>query len=67
MMQRTLLILGILLLLMALLWPCLAQFGLGHLPGDIVIKKGNVRIYIPLMTCLLISILLSLVLWLIHK
>jgi lauroyl/myristoyl acyltransferase len=66
-MQRTLFALGILLLIMALLWPWLAKLGLGHLPGDIVIKKGNVRIYIPLMTCFLISILLSFILWLIHK
>jgi hypothetical protein len=66
-MQRSLFILGILLLLMALLWPWFTKLGLGHLPGDIVIKKGNMRIYIPLMSCLLTSILLSLILWLIHK
>lgn len=37
--------------------------GLGHLPGDLVIEKERFRFYFPLATCLLISLLLSLILW----
>ncbi|MCS7167293.1 MAG: DUF2905 domain-containing protein [Gemmatales bacterium] len=39
---------------------------LGRLPGDIVIERDGVRIYIPIVTCLLLSVLLSLALWVIQ-
>ena len=38
---------------------------LGKLPGDITIKKENVQIHIPVTTCILLSVLLTVVLWLI--
>jgi hypothetical protein len=38
----------------------------GRLPGDIRIERGNVRLYFPLLTCLLLSLLLTLVLWLVR-
>ena len=41
--------------------------GLGHLPGDIVIGHGNFRLYLPLGTSLLISVLLSLIVWLLGR
>lgn len=40
---------------------------LGRLPGDISIKHGNFSFYFPLATCLLLSAILSLILWLIRK
>jgi len=40
---------------------------LGHLPGDINIVKGNVRIFIPITTMILLSVVLSFVLYLIRK
>lgn len=39
----------------------------GHLPGDIIIRGKNSVFYFPLMTCLIISLILSLVLWLINR
>jgi hypothetical protein len=39
---------------------------LGRLPGDIVIERGNSRFYFPFVTCIVISIVLSLVTWLIR-
>jgi Protein of unknown function (DUF2905) len=39
---------------------------LGHLPGDIRIERENFRFYFPLVTCLLLSLLLSLVMWLVR-
>jgi hypothetical protein len=39
---------------------------LGRLPGDIVIERENSRFYFPIVTCIVISILLSLVMWLIR-
>ena len=66
-MARVLIVLGLLLLLAGLLWPHLSQIGLGRLPGDIVIERKNMTLYFPLMTCLLLSVLLSLVLWVVNR
>ena len=42
-------------------------FGLGRLPGDIFIQKGNFSFYFPLVTCIILSILLSVILYLIRR
>ena len=60
-MARLLVILGLAILLIGLLWPYLSRIGLGRLPGDIVIERDNVTFYFPLMTCLLLSLLFSLI------
>lgn len=62
-MSRFLIILGIVLLAVGFLWPWLGKLGLGRLPGDIVIERENFRLYVPLMTSLVISVVLSLILW----
>lgn len=61
-MARFLVILGVCLLAAGLLWPLL-----GRLPGDIVIEHENFRLYIPVATSLLVSVLLSLLLWLLNR
>jgi hypothetical protein len=66
-MARFLIMLGLLLLVLGLLWPWLSQIGLGRLPGDIVIERENVTFYFPLMTCLLLSVLFSLVFWAVNR
>ena len=66
-MVRVLIVLGSLILAAGLLWPYLSQLGLGRLPGDIVIERGNTTLYFPLMTCLLISVVFSLVLWVANR
>ena len=50
-----------------LLWPFLTRLGLGRLPGDIVIQRGNFSFYFPLATCILVSVLLSAVFWLFNR
>ena len=50
-----------------LLWPYLSRIGLGRLPGDIVIERDNMTLYFPLMTCLVLSVLFSLVLWAVNR
>jgi hypothetical protein len=50
-----------------LLWAGVGRGWLGRLPGDIHYTKGNASFYFPLMTCLLVSLLLSLILWLLRK
>jgi hypothetical protein len=66
-MTRFLVVLGLAIVVAGLLWPYLAQLGLGRLPGDIVIERENVTFYFPLMTCLLVSVLFSLVFWVVNR
>jgi hypothetical protein len=64
---RWLIILGVVLVVAGLLWPWLSRLGLGRLPGDIVIERENFRLYIPITTSILISLVLSLILWLLNR
>jgi hypothetical protein len=66
-MVRWLVAIGLVLVLVGLMWPLLSKLGLGRLPGDIVIERGNVRFYFPIVTCLIISIVLSFFLWLLNR
>ncbi len=63
-MQRFLLIAGAVLLVLGLLWPLIQKIGLGRLPGDIAIEKENFSFYFPLTTSIIISLVLSLLVWL---
>ncbi len=62
-MSRFLIIVGALLLALGLLWPWIAKLGLGRLPGDIVIHRDGFSLYLPLTTSLLLSGVISLLLW----
>jgi hypothetical protein len=62
-MQRLLITLGVLLLVAGLAWPWLTKLGLGRLPGDIRIETEGGGFYFPIVTCLVISIVLTLLLW----
>ena len=66
-MRRALIVLGAVLLLAGLLWPWLSKLGLGRLPGDIRFEKDGFGFYFPLTTGLIISAVLSLILWLLRK
>jgi hypothetical protein len=60
-MQKTLIILGATFLVVGLLLPWLGKIPLGRLPGDIIINRPNLKIYLPLTTMILISIIISIV------
>jgi Protein of unknown function (DUF2905) len=66
-MQRLFIALGLVFLLAGLAWPWLARLGLGRLPGDIAVRHGNFGFYFPIVTCVLISVALSLLLWFINR
>ena len=66
-MSRTLILFGLVLVAAGLLWPFIAKLGLGRLPGDIVIERENFTFYLPLGTSLLISVVLSLIFWLLGR
>ncbi len=59
---RILIIVGVTLVALGLLWPWLSQLGLGRLPGDIVIEREGFRVYIPITTCIIVSVVIS-ILW----
>jgi hypothetical protein len=65
--QRFLIGLGLVILVTGLLWPLLSRVGLGRLPGDIVYQRGNATFYFPLASSILVSIVLSLLLWLFNR
>jgi len=66
-MVRWLVVLGLVLVALGLLWPWLTKLGLGRLPGDIVIERENVRICLPLATSLVVSVVASVILWLLGR
>ena len=66
-MAKWLIIAGALLILIGLLWPWVTRLGLGHLPGDIHIKREGFDFYFPLTTSIIVSLLLSLLLWLFRR
>jgi len=66
-MARILIVIGIVIVLIGVLWPWLGPLGLGHLPGDIIIERGNVKFYFPITTCVLISVVISLIIWAVNR
>lgn len=66
-MQRTLILIGLAVLVVGLAWPLIGKLPLGRLPGDIVIDRPGFKLYFPLTTGILISLVLSLAAWLFRK
>jgi hypothetical protein len=48
---------------MGIVWPWIIKFNLGQLPGDIIIKKENIRFYFPVVTSIVISLVVSILFW----
>lgn len=66
-MQRILIITGILVLTAGLLWPWISKLGLGRLPGDIVIERDGFSFYFPITTCIVVSVVITIIFWLFRK
>jgi len=66
-MQKTLILLGIAILAVGLLWPWLSKLPIGRLPGDIIINRPHLKLYIPVTTMIVVSLVISIILWLIKK
>jgi hypothetical protein len=66
-MQKLLIGIGIVVLLAGLLWPFLAKLGLGRLPGDIVVRREGFTFAFPIVTCIILSVVLTLVMWLMRR
>jgi hypothetical protein len=59
-MQKALIVIGILILLVGLFWPVAKELSIGRLPGDISVKGDKYSFYFPIVTCIVISIIVSL-------
>ena len=60
-MQKLLIILGIVILIIGLLYPYIKKLGLGQLPGDVMFKSGNSTFFFPIVTCIIISVVLTII------
>ena len=67
MVQKLLIIIGLLFIVIGLLYPFFRDIGFGRLPGDIVIKKENSSFYFPIVTCIVVSVVISLILIFLKK
>ena len=67
MVQKSLIIIGLLFIVLGLLYPFFRDIGFGKLPGDIVIKKENSSFYFPIVTCIVVSVVISLILVFLKK
>jgi len=65
--NRILIILGTTLIVAGLIWPWLRRMPLFHLPGDIVIDRPGFKFFFPLTTMLLVSVVISLLTWLLRR
>ncbi|MGB9665422.1 MAG: DUF2905 domain-containing protein [Ignavibacteria bacterium] len=65
--QKIFILIGILFLVIGLLFPYLSKLPLFRLPGDIVVDKPNFKFYFPITSMILLSILLSVIMWVIRK
>jgi hypothetical protein len=66
-MSRALIIIGLAIAAVGLLWPWIARLGLGRLPGDILVERDGFTFYAPIATSIVVSIVLSLLLWLFSR
>lgn len=65
--SKVLIGIGALFILAGLLWPLIQKTGFGHLPGDLFIHRENFSFYFPITTSIIVSIILTIIIWLIQK
>lgn len=66
-MQKVLITIGLFILIVGLLWPWIGKLPLGRLPGDIVIDKPGFKMFFPITSMLLVSGVVSVIMWLLRK
>jgi Protein of unknown function (DUF2905) len=66
-MRYWLIAIGVVLVVVGVLWPWISRLGLGRLPGDVVVERGQFSFFFPIVTCLIVSVVISLILWLLNR
>ncbi|MBW7455903.1 DUF2905 domain-containing protein [Paenibacillus sepulcri] len=65
--SKFLIVAGVVIIGIGLIWAFLGRFiNLGRLPGDIAVEKGNFKFYFPIVTCIVISVALTLISYLVR-
>ena len=60
-MQKILIYVGLIILTIGRLWPLLKELPVGRMPGDIILKKDKFTFYFPIITCLVVSLIISII------
>ena len=66
-MSRFLVVFGTVLIVLGLLWPWVRRLPLFHLPGDIVIDRPHFKLFMPITTMLIVSLVLSVLAWIFRR
>ena len=66
-MNKTLIAIRIAIAVIGVFWPWIARLPVGRLPGDIMIDRPGLKVYIPVTTMIVISVVISVVLWILRK
>jgi hypothetical protein len=66
-MNKTIISIGLVIVVIGVLWPLLSKLPFGRLPGDIAIKKDGFGLYLPITTMIIVSIVLSVIFWFFRK
>jgi hypothetical protein len=66
-MAKWLITLGIILVALGVVWPLLAKLGLGSLPGDVRVERKGYSFYFPVTTSIVVSLVITLVLWIFRR
>lgn len=66
-MAKWLITIGVILVVLGIAWPLVQKLGLGSLPGDIRIERKGFSFYFPITTSILISLAITLILWIFRR
>jgi hypothetical protein len=66
-MAKWLITVGVILVVLGFAWPLITKLGLGHLPGDIRIERKDFTFYFPIVTCIIVSVVISIILWIFRR
>lgn len=66
-MQRWLIVIGAILIAIGLAWPLLSRIPFGRLPGDMTIERENFSLHLPLMTSIIVSLVITIILWIFRR
>jgi hypothetical protein len=64
---KWLITIGIVCLVLGIAWPLVTKLGLGNLPGDIRIERKGFTFYFPITSCILVSLVISVILWIFRR
>lgn len=66
-MRKAFIVIGLLIAAIGVAWPWLSKLPIGRLPGDIIVDRPGFKFFFPITTMIIVSIVLSLLLWLFRR